>query len=57
MSAPAPSAVASAPGDGTLQLTCPSGMTQPLAALAFAHGWELVGEESSSDVRLRPVRP
>jgi len=43
-------------GEGLL-VTVPRGLARPLAALAFAHGWDVVPTDSASDVRLRPARP
>lgn len=44
--------------DGTeLLVTRPAGLKRPLAALAFAHGWDVLDTDSASDVRLRPARP
>jgi coenzyme F420-0:L-glutamate ligase/coenzyme F420-1:gamma-L-glutamate ligase len=42
---------------GSLLVTHPRGMSRALAALTFAHGWELVATDSPSDARLRPVSP
>jgi coenzyme F420-0:L-glutamate ligase/coenzyme F420-1:gamma-L-glutamate ligase len=47
-----------APDDGDhLLVTCPAGLRRGLAALAFAHGWEVEPTDPPSDVRLRPARP
>ncbi|WP_243057957.1 coenzyme F420-0:L-glutamate ligase [Nocardioides sp. SR21] len=40
-----------------LLVTRPPGLKRPLAALAFAHGWDVFDTDSASDVRLRPARP
>ncbi|WP_395656126.1 coenzyme F420-0:L-glutamate ligase [Nocardioides sp.] len=42
---------------GSLTVTFPRGLSRPLAALAFAHGWEVLETDSPSDARLRPARP
>lgn len=42
---------------GSLTVTFPRGLARALAALAFAHGWELLETDSPSDARLRPARP
>ena len=47
----------SARDGGSLLVTFPRGLTRPLHALAFAHGWEVLPTDSPSDARLRPVRP
>lgn len=47
----------SGPGGGELVLTLPRGLSRPLAALAFAHGWDVGETDSASQVRLRPARP
>lgn len=40
---------------GSLLVTFPPGKARALAALAFAHGWEVLGTDSTSDARLRPA--
>lgn len=47
----------SGPGGEELLVTRPAGLKRPLAALAFAHGWDVFDTDSPSDVRLRPARP
>ena len=43
-------------GDGgELLLTVPRGLVRPVAALAFAHGWDVVHTDSPSETRLRPA--
>ncbi len=43
-------------GDGAeLLLTVPRGLVRPVAALAFAHGWDVVHTDSPSETRLRPA--
>ena len=42
---------------GSLTVTHPRGLARALAALAFAHGWEVLPTDSVSDARLRPARP
>lgn len=44
-------------GGGTLTVTFPRGLARALGALAFAHGWEVLETDSSSDAWLRPARP
>jgi len=47
----------SGPHGTELLVTRPAGLKRPLAALAFAHGWDVLDLDSPSDVRLRPARP
>jgi len=49
--------VASPSGSDELLLTLPRGLTRPLNALAFAHGWDVLSTDSPTQVRLRPARP
>ncbi|MDI6911673.1 coenzyme F420-0:L-glutamate ligase [Nocardioides sp.] len=39
-----------------LLVTVPRGLVRPVAALAFAHGWDVVHTDSPSETRLRPAR-
>ncbi len=45
------------PGADELIVTAPPGLTRSLAALAFAHGWEVDRGESPGGTRLRPGTP
>lgn len=45
-----------AAGD-SLTVTVPRGLARSLAALAFAHGWQMSSTDSPGDARLRPARP
>jgi coenzyme F420-0:L-glutamate ligase/coenzyme F420-1:gamma-L-glutamate ligase len=42
---------------GSLRVAHPPGLRRALAALAFAHGWQLVAADGPSNARLRPARP
>jgi coenzyme F420-0:L-glutamate ligase / coenzyme F420-1:gamma-L-glutamate ligase len=48
-------AARSGPDDSTLLMTVPGGLARPLAALAFAHGWEAHPADSPGEFRLRPA--
>lgn len=45
----------SGPDGGELLLTVPRGLVRPVAALAFAHGWEMVHPDPPGETRLRPA--
>jgi coenzyme F420-0:L-glutamate ligase/coenzyme F420-1:gamma-L-glutamate ligase len=36
-------------------VTHPRALARAVAALAFAHGWEVISTDTPSDVRLRPA--
>ncbi|MBI2244218.1 MAG: coenzyme F420-0:L-glutamate ligase [Nocardioides sp.] len=42
-------------GPAELLLTVPRGLVRPVAALAFAHGWDVLPTDSPSETRLRPT--
>jgi coenzyme F420-0:L-glutamate ligase / coenzyme F420-1:gamma-L-glutamate ligase len=42
-------------GGEELLVTVPRGLVRPVAALAFAHGWDVVHTDSPSETRLRPA--
>lgn len=45
------------PDGGELLVTVPPGLARAVAALAFAHGWDVVRTDSPSGTRLRPGTP
>ncbi len=45
----------SGPTGNELTITVPPGLDRALAALTFAHGWEVEAADSAAQVRLRPV--
>ena len=43
------------PSGNELVVTHPRALARAVAALAFAHGWEVISTDTASDVRLRPA--